>query len=130
MTKLTSKTALTYAIAVLSHSENKDEAKYSLEDVVVKLTAMLEALDKKSVNDRKPTEHQKENGGFREDIYEYLLEHPAQTATEILRGIPTFPVEMSNQRVSQLLRQLWLEHRVTKEVVKGKTLFSAVTVEV
>ena len=127
MTKLTSKTALSFAIAALSNQTT--DKKFTTEQVVEKLTAMMEALDKKSTIDRKPTEHQKENGGFREDIYAYLLDHPAQTATEILRGIPTFPVEMSNQRVSQLLRQLWLEHRVTKEVVKGKTLFTAVAVD-
>jgi hypothetical protein len=31
---------------------------------------------------------------------------------------------MTNQRVSQLLRQLWLDGKVKKEPVKGKTMFS------
>ena len=127
MSKMTSKVALSFAIAALSNQPTTED--FTSEQVVEKLTAMLEALDKKSTVDRKPTEHQKENGSFREDIYDYLLEHPAQTATEILHGVPTFPVEMSNQRVSQLLRQLWLEKRVTKEIVKGKTLFSAVSAQ-
>lgn len=124
MTKLTKKVALSYAIAVLSHSEIKDEAKHSPEDVVAKLTEMLEGLEKKPAGEKGMTENQKQNVGYKDEILIFLAGHPAVTASEILRGVDSFPKEMTNQRVSALLRQLILDGRVEKEVVKGKTLFS------
>ncbi len=124
MTKLTKKVALSYAIAVLSHSEIKDEAKHSLEDVVAKLKEMLEGLEKKSSDEKGMTENQKQNVGYKDAILNFLANHPAVTASEILRGVDSFPEEMTNQRVSALLRQLILDGKVEKKVEKGKTLFS------
>ena len=48
----------------------------------------------------------------------------ARTATEILNEVPNFEgTNMTNQRVSALLRQLILDGKVVKDTVKGKSYF-------
>ena len=124
MTKLTKKVALSYAVAVLTDTEFKTE--FSKDEIVAKLNEMIDGLDKKATGEKKLTDQQVANMGFKTDILAYLADGQAKTATEILRGIPTFPEDMSNQRVSQLLRQLILDGKVCKDTVKGKTVFSIV----
>ena len=124
MTKLTKKVALSYAIATLTDSEIKSE--FTKDQIVAKLTEMIDGLEKKSGGEKALTENQKQNINFKDDILALLADGKARTATEILHEVPTFPAEMSNQRVSQLLRQLWLDGKIHKEPVKGKTMFSIV----
>jgi hypothetical protein len=124
MTKLTKKVALSYAIATLTDSEIKSE--FTKDQIVAKLTEMIDGLEKKSGGEKALTEQQKQNINFKDDILALLADGKARTATEILHEVPTFPAEMSNQRVSQLLRQLWLDNKIHKEPVKGKTMFSIV----
>lgn len=124
MTKLTKKVALSYAIAALTDSEIKSE--FTKDQIVTKLTEMIDGLEKKSGGEKALTENQKQNINFKDDILALLADGKARTATEILHEVPTFPAEMSNQRVSQLLRQLWLDGKISKEPVKGKTMFSIV----
>ena len=53
-----------------------------------------------------------------------LSDGKARTATEILNEVPNFEgTNMTNQRVSALLRQLILDGKVVKDVVKGKSFF-------
>jgi hypothetical protein len=99
---------------------------FSKEEIVAKLSEMIDGLDKKVAGEKKLTEQQIANLGYKTDILAYLADGQAKTATEILKGIPTFPADMSNQRVSQLLRQLILDGKVSKETIKGKTLFKVV----
>lgn len=128
MTKLTKKVALSYAVAVLSDPNLETEAasEFSHAEIVAKLTEMIDGLEKKSGGEKGLTEQQKQNVNFKEDILALLADGKARTATEILHEVPTFPAEMTNQRVSQLLRQLWLDGKISKEPVKGKTMFSIV----
>lgn len=122
MTKLTKKVALSYAIAALTDSEIKSE--FTKDQIVAKLTEMIDGLEKKSGGEKALTEQQKQNMGFKGDIVAFLADGREYTATEILRGVPTFPADMSNQRVSQLLRQLIIDQQVKKREEKGKSLFS------
>ena len=122
MTKLTKKVALSYAIAALTDSEIKSE--FTKDQIVAKLTEMIDGLEKKSGAEKALTEQQKQNMGFKGDIVAFLADGKEYTATEILRGVPTFPADMSNQRVSQLLRQLIIDQQVKKREEKGKSLFS------
>lgn len=124
MTKLTKKVALSYAVATLTDAPMTCD--FSKEEIVAKLMEMIEGLDKKSTGEKKLTEQQVANIGYKTDILAYLADGQAKTATEILKGIPTFPEDMSNQRVTALLRQLILDGKVSKDTVKGKTLFKAV----
>jgi len=124
MTKLTKKVALSLAVSALTDSMPVD-AGFTVDEVVAKLNEMIAALDKKGTGEKPMTENQKQNVGFKADILAFLADGQHKTATEILKGVPTFPDGMTNQRVSALLRQLYLDGKVQKETVKGKTQFWA-----
>ena len=132
MTKLTKKVALEAAIAALSTSGLDEyriagtEIVFPTSEIVEKLNGMIENLDKKSGGEKKPTEQQVANVGYKSDILNLLADGKARTATELLHDVPSFPSEMTNQRVSALLRQLIIDGKVKKEMVKGKAMFSLV----
>lgn len=122
MTKLTSKVALSYAVAILTNADVNKE--FTSEQIVEKLNSMIAQLDKKSGSEKKLTEQQIQNGSFKTDILILLSDGKARTATEILNEVPNFEgTNMTNQRVSALLRQLILDGKVVKDVVKGKSFF-------
>lgn len=131
MTKLTKKLALECALCAVKNWELKeyhsavDGTVFTADEVTAKLNEMWAALDKKSGAEKKPTEQQVANAGYKSDMMALLADGKARTATEILKGVPTFPEGMTNQRVSALLRQLWLDGKVSKDTVKGKTYFTA-----
>lgn len=78
----------------------------------------IELLNKKaSSKSSKPTKRQAENEVIKGRIAEVLTDE-GQTVTEILAQLGD--ENLTNQRVSALLRQM----TVHKEVVKGKSLFS------
>ena len=129
MTKLTKKLALEAALCAIAGNPVKEyrngEVVFTAEEVSAKLMEMSNALDKKPNGEKKMTEQQVANLGFKSDMLALMADGKARTATEILNGVPTFPEGMTNQRVSALLRQLYLDGKVKKETVKGKTYFTA-----
>ena len=132
MTKLTKKVALECALCAVKNWELKeyrsaeDGTTFTADEVVAKLNEMWDALNKKSSAEKPMTEQQKQNVGYKADLLAVLADGKARTATELLNEVPTFTgTNMTNQRVSALLRQLILDGKVKKETVKGKTLFSA-----
>lgn len=132
MTKMTKKVALECALCAVKNWELKEyrmageDTTFTADEVVAKLNEMWDALNKKSGAEKPLTEQQKQNLGYKTDLLAVLADGKTRTATELLKEVPTFPEDMSNQRVSQLLRQLILDGKVKKETVKGKTLFSIV----
>ena len=132
MTKLTKKVALECALCAVKNWNAKegyrsaeDGTVFTTDEVVAKLNEMWDSLNKKSTGEKKLTEQQVANLGYKSDMMALLADGKARTATEILNGVPTFPEGMTNQRVSALLRQLLLDGKVSKETVKGKTYFTA-----
>lgn len=86
-------------------------------------------LAKKNSADKKPTKTQEQNAGHKALILDFLrVQTEGVTCTEIQKGVPEF-ADFNNQKVAALVRQLKDEGRVVKDVVKGKSLFSAVPVE-
>jgi hypothetical protein len=131
MMKLTKKVALEAAIVALSANEiqtyTMGEAQFSADEIKEKLVAMIETLDKKPAGDKGMTEQQKQNLGYKGDILATLADGKTRTATELLNEVPSFAgTNMTNQRVSALLRQLILDGKVKKETVKGKAMFSII----
>ena len=130
MTKMTKKVALECALCAVKNWELKeyrsadDGTTFTADEVVAKLNEMWDSLNKKSSGEKKLTEQQKQNLGYKADLLAVLADGKARTATELMKEVPTFPEDMSNQRVTALLRQLILDGKVKKETVKGKTLFS------
>jgi outer membrane PBP1 activator LpoA protein len=132
MTKLTKKVALECALCAVKNWNAKegyrsaeDGTVFTTDEVVAKLDEMWNALNKKVVAEKKPTEQQKQNESFKVEIEVLLADGKARTATEILNEIPALKDnDISNQRVSALLRQLKLAGKVKSETVKGKSMFS------
>lgn len=131
MTKLTKKLALEAALCAIAGNPVKEyrngEVVFTAEEVSAKLMEMFNALDKNSGSEKKMTDQQIANLGFKSDMLALMADGKARTATEILNEVPTFAgTNMTNQRVSALLRQLILDGKVKKDMIKGKTLFSIV----
>lgn len=86
----------------------------------------IELLEKKNSSEKKPTAQQKANEGFKAKIVEVLKAHKdPMTITEIQKADAELG-EMSNQRVSALVRQLKDEGLVERIEDKKKAYFKAI----
>lgn len=81
----------------------------------------IELLDKKNVSDKKPTATQVANEALKNTILDYMEPTIGYTVTDIIKGVEECS-ELSNQKVSALMRALKDEGKVTKTEGK-KTLF-------
>lgn len=101
------------------------EATISADEMVKFFEGRIEALDKKSAN-KKATKTQVENEGIKATIKTAMATlGKAATVTEI-QGADASLGELSNQRVSALLRQMIATDEVVKSVEGKKSLFSLV----
>ena len=83
----------------------------------------LELLVKKNASDRKPTAQQTANEGIKTAILEGMTPNRLYTVTEIQKEIPEC-AELSNQKVTALIRQLKDAGLVVKTEDKRKSYFS------
>lgn len=82
----------------------------------------LELLAKKNSADKKPTANQLENEGIKGTILEKMTAiGTPMTVTEIQKTLDT---ELSNQRVSALIRQLVADGKVVRTEEHRKAYFS------
>lgn len=91
-------------------------------DVAEKLTAMKASFEKKSSAERKPTPTQQENAGYKAEILSLLADGNQYTITDIMKGVPSMS-DLSNQRVSAIVRQLTLSGEVVRVEDKRKAYF-------
>lgn len=117
MTKMTQKNAIAFVI------ENYGEK--MPKEVLDKVKEVGVALAKKSASkgDRKPTKTQKANEGYKEIILASMEEGRWYTITEMEKSFD-FGEELSNQRVSALVRQLKEGNKVIRDVKEGKAVFT------
>ena len=137
MTNITNRIALSAAIEALSSdftfdhvTTAKDGTKttttYSADDIVEKLTKMIEQLDKKASAPKKPTAKQTESANQAEQVLELLrLAGKAVTVSELMEMFPTELAGLSNQKVASLLRSM-LDGKVVRTEEKRKAYFKAV----
>ena len=133
MLKMTNRVALSTAIEVLSKSAEtftltagEETLTYSAEEVVAKLTAMVEQLDKKAAAPKKPTAKQLAAVGEAEEVYEALKSvGKAVTVSELMEAVPELAKFGSNQKVASLLRSM-LDGKVVRTEEKRKAYFQAV----
>ena len=86
----------------------------------------IELLNKKASGEKKPSAVQVANEGIKEVIYNILVENGnAMTITEIQKADEEL-AEMSNQRISALVRQLKEEGKVERFEEKRKAYFKAI----
>jgi type II secretory pathway component GspD/PulD (secretin) len=137
MTNITNRIALTAVIEAMSPDYTfdhvtiaKDGTKtvttYSADDIVEKLTKMIEQLDKKASAPKKPTAKQTESANQAEQVLELLrLAGKAVTVSELIEMFPTELAGLSNQKVASLLRSM-LDGKVIRTEEKRKAYFKAV----
>lgn len=85
----------------------------------------LELLAKKNSGEKKPTAQQVANDGIKTAIAEGMTPNRLYTVTELIKEIPEC-AELTNQRVSALLRQMIADGTVSKTVDKRKSCFQIV----
>ena len=83
----------------------------------------LELLAKKNASEKKPTAQQTANEGIKTAILDGMTSGRLYTVTEIQKEIPEC-AELSNQKVSALIRQLKDAGLVVKTEDKRKSYFS------
>ena len=98
-------------------------------DVKEKLEKMREQFVKKSSAERKPTATQTENAGLKVAILNAMVDGQAYTITDLMKSVPEL-ADLSNQRVSAIVRQLKDEGEVTREEIKRKAYFTKASAEV
>mgnify|MGYP002517294062 FL=1 len=85
----------------------------------------LELLAKKNSAEKKPTAVQVANEGIKADILDGMEIGKKYTITDLMKEIPAC-AELSNQRVSALVRQLVADGSVERTEEKRKAYFSKV----
>ena len=102
-------------IAIKAVEDNKEVAE--------KLEALKASFAKKNSAERKPKATQKANEGYKEAILAYMETGKKYTITELMKGVVEL-ADLSNQRVSALVRQLKEDGLVLREEEKRKAYFS------
>ena len=102
-------------IAMNAVKENKE--------VYDKLDALKASIAKKNSAERKPTATQKANEGYKTAIFEFMEVGKKYTITDLMKEVVEL-ADLSNQRVSALVRQLKEEGLVERIEEKRKAYFS------
>lgn len=84
----------------------------------------IELLDRKNSSDRKLSKNAAENVGLKAEILKIMSKEPEKlfTATEIWKQMKNWD-DLSNQRISALLKQLKEEGKIKKNENKKRSLF-------
>ena len=102
------------------------KANYALTDAEVKfIDHELELLAKKNSAEKKPTATQVANEGIKKSIVAGMEVGKKYTITDLMKSIPAI-ADLSNQRVSALVRQLIEDNLVIRTEEKRKAYFSLV----
>ncbi len=92
-------------------------------DYIAFIEHEIELLENKKANVRKPTSNQLENETFKNEIVNFLQNGGKFTITEMCEKISCLK-DISNQRVSAIMKQLVDNGIVVKEYEKRKAYFS------
>ena len=86
----------------------------------------MELLSKKNMGEKKPTAQQPANAGIQTAILENMEVNRLYSITEIIKSVPEC-ADLTNQRVSALVRQLVDAGKVIRTEDKRKAYFSLAT---
>lgn len=111
MEKMTYVKALEIAIATVEN-----------EEVKTKLTALQASIAKKNSAERKPTATQTANAGFKVAIENGMELGKKYTITDLMKSISEL-ADLSNQRVSAIVRQMVESGTLVREEIKRKAYF-------
>jgi hypothetical protein len=85
----------------------------------------MELLSKKNSAEKKPTAQQTANEGIKQSIVDGMENGKAYTITDIIKSVPAC-ADLTNQRVSALMRQLVENGAVVRTEDKRKAYFTKV----
>ena len=114
MEKMTYVKALDADIATLSADQS---------EVKEKLEALKASIAKKNSAERKPTATQTANEGYKEAILDAPEVGKGYTITDLIKGVPALS-DLTNQRVSAIVRQMVETGTLKREEIKRKAYFS------
>ena len=115
-----------YFATIRSYIESSADSKIGsvpVDEVLGFIDHEVELLTKKNSSEKKPTAQQIANGGVKTAIAEGMKPNRLYTITEIQKEIPEC-AEMSNQRISALVRQMVADGVVVRTEDKRKAYFS------
>ena len=91
-------------------------------EVMEKLKALKASISKKNSAERKPTATQKANEGYKTAILDFMEVDKKYTITDLMKSVVEL-ADLSNQRVSALVRQLKDDGLVKRVEEKRKAYF-------
>lgn len=97
-------------------------------EVREKLEALKASIAKKNSAERKPTATQTANEGFKTAIIAGMEQGKGYTITDLMKSIPEI-ADLSNQRVSAIVRQMVEGGALVREEIKRKAYFSLAEVD-
>ena len=116
-----------FAQIIANHNLTAEEKEFVMHEI-----ELLEKRNSKG-GDRKPTAKQTENEGLKTAILEFFTEHIGEkfTVGEIWKKVPVLAEnpEMTNQRVSALVKALKDENYLGREEIKRKAYFYLIKVD-
>ena len=86
----------------------------------------MELLSKKNSAEKKPTEKQTANAAIQAEVLNAMEVNTLYTITDLCKTVPNLPEDMTNQRMSALVRQLVLNGAVERIEEKRKAYFRKV----
>lgn len=109
---------------VINFIENGEFAVEGLDSVkaIEMLSHEIELLERKNSSDKKPTAQQAVNNTIKDAIFNGMETNRLYTVTEIIKEVPECN-ELTNQRVSALMRQMVIDNLVEKIEEKRKSFF-------
>ena len=93
------------------------------EDEVNFINHEIELLDKKNTSEKKPTAQQKANETLKEAILKNIKSNVQYTITAIIKTVPEC-AELTNQKVSAVVRQMVEKGSLIRTEEKGKAYFT------
>ena len=124
----TTKNAMTKASAFAIALELVNQSAHPQKDeVAAKIVKELESLaNKKSAPSKAQVAKQTANVGLGEVVLSFLRDNSGKsfTVTDMLKEISDLPEEITNQKLTYILRMDAVKPFISKEMVKGKAMYS------
>ena len=121
-TKMTNKTAFSIALELVNQSNHPEKA-----EVAEKIVKAIEGLEKKkSAPSKAQVAKATANVGLGELVLDFLRENEGKsfTVTEMLKQVEGLPAEITNQKLTYILRMDAVKPFISKEMVKGKAMYA------
>lgn len=108
---------------IMAHTTDEAEKEF--------LAHELELLEKKNASDKKPTKKQEANSDVKATMLTEMEPGKLYTVTDMLKNLPSLAgdADMTNQKISALVRQMVADGLLTRTEDKRKAYFSLPTAE-